>query len=185
MIFTAPAPIDLAGPVVFLAGPIVWGEREWHDRAAATIAALAPGVHVASPRRDRTISAQLWNPREDERGAEFPEAAYNEQQDWETQSLRRAAHHGVVMFWLAREVEHRCERPHAQTTRFELGEWKERHARDGVNLVVGIEPGFTGARYVLRRFAQDCPRVPVCATLEDTCRAAVDLVTRAGTTGCT
>jgi hypothetical protein len=101
-------------------------------------------------------------------------ATYNEQLDWETEHLRRAGSTGAVMFWLARERAHDCARPHAQTTRFELAEWKERASR-GARVVVGIEPGFTGARYVRRRFAQDCPAVPVCATLEATCRAAIAL----------
>jgi hypothetical protein len=176
MLIEAPQRHDVDGPIVFLAGPVVWGPHEWHDRAFAYLRQLDPGIHVASPRRDRATSATLWSPREDAADASgFPEGAYNEQLDWETHYLRLAASRGAVMFWLAREQTHNCERPHAQTTRFELAEWKERAARDGANVVVGIESGFRGARYIRRRFEQDCPAVPLCTTLEDTCRAAVAL----------
>lgn len=172
--------VDVAGPLVFLAGPISWGAAGWHERAIAELARLAPAAHVANPRRDVDTSATLWNRREDMSGSDqaFPDAAYDEQMDWETRYLNRAAEHGVVLFWLAREIEHRCERPHAQTTRFELAEWKERTARDGSHMVVGIEEGFTGARYIRRRFAQDCPRVPLCTTLDETCRVAAELCSR-------
>jgi hypothetical protein len=54
-----------------------------------------------------------------------------------------------------------------------LAEGKERHQHDGAPLVVGIEEGFTGARYNRRRFAQDCPEVPIESSLEETCRAAL------------
>lgn len=176
MLLGAPARIDVVGPVIFLAGPIAWGPTSWHDRAIALITELAPELTIANPRRDPAASAKLWNRKEDEvvwGGADFPDQAYDEQMDWEAHYLRRAATHGVVLFWLAREVTHNCERPHAQTTRFELAESKERAAREGARLAVGIEEGFTGARYIRRKLAQDCPQVPLCTTLEDTCRAAI------------
>jgi hypothetical protein len=176
LLIEAPNRPHVDGPLVFLAGPVMWGADAWHERAVAYITQLDARIHVATPRRDPATSDALWNRREDApRPADFPEREYNQQLDWETDYLRLAGSHGAVMFWLARERVHRCERPHAQTTRFELAEWKERAARDRANVVVGIEPGFTGARYIRRRFEQDCPAVPLCTTLEDTCRAAVAL----------
>lgn len=178
-LITAPSGIAAEGPLVFLAGPILWGADEWHDRALACITELDPRIHVASPRRDRATSARLWNIHEDATKASaqpaFPEREYDEQLEWETRNLRRAGEHGAVLFWLARERTHACERPHAQTTRFELGEWTARHMRDGAHLVVGIERGFSGERYIRGRFARDCPRVPICSSLDGTCRAAVAL----------
>lgn len=158
----APRYLESCAPVIFLAGPINWGSGSWHDRAIAELARLAGSFDVATPRRPLATTA------------EFPDADYAAQVDWETHHLRLAGRSGVVLFWLERELSHRCERPHAQTTRFELGEWKERHQRDGCRLVLGIEDGFTGARYLRRRFAQDCPAVPIHARLEDACRAAVE-----------
>ena len=158
----APEQPVVHGPVVFLAGP-TFGLKIWQDDAIALLGRLAPWLHVASPRR----------PLDTER--EFTPPMYQEQVDWETRWLRRAGSHGVVMFWLAAETVHRCHRPHAQTTRFELGEWKEIHRRDGSPLVVGIEEGFTGGRYIRLRLAQECPRVLTPGTLEQTCAATVAL----------
>jgi hypothetical protein len=149
----------LEGPVIFLAGPIQ-GVHTWQQQAIEHIQRTAPDVHIASPRR------LMY----DEPGFDF-----DGQVDWETFHLRKAGRHGVILFWLAKETEHRCDRSYAQTTRFELAEWKVRHERDGCKVVVGMEEGFTGGRYILRRLAQDCPGIPVCATLQETCEQAVRL----------
>jgi hypothetical protein len=153
-----PGYLSLEGPVIFLAGPIQ-GAPDWQSRAAALLHRADPEVHIASPRRRYAPG----------------EFRYEEQVDWETHYLRRAGQRGVVLFWLAREAEHHCDRAYAQTTRFELAEWKGRHEREGANLVVGVEVGFSGARYVRHRFAQDCPDVPILSTLEETCTAALEL----------
>ncbi|MBM3461684.1 MAG: hypothetical protein FJX76_06240 [Armatimonadetes bacterium] len=163
MIVTAPHDAALNGSVIFLAGPIQ-GVHSWQDEAAALLQALNSEVHVATPRRP-------WDNK-----ADFDDADYRQQVDWETRWLRRAGQHGVVLFWLARDRFHRCERAHAQTTRFELAEWKERHRVEGCHLVVGIEEGSSGARYIRHRFAAECPRVPIRDALADTCRAALELV---------
>lgn len=160
IVITPPHAPAVAGPLVFLAGPIQ-GAADWQAEAIGRLHALAPGLHVANPRRTY-----------------FPgEFVYDEQVDWETLHLRRAGADGVVLFWLANEAEHDCGRAYAQTTRFELAEWKVRHERDGAKLVVGIDARFTGARYIRRRLMKDCPDVPVLATLDETCRAAVALAT--------
>lgn len=165
-VIIAPERAELDGPVIFLAGP-TQGAVSWHADAIRILQGMGGGFHVASPKRP-------INPDKD-----FTGDMYNEQVDWETHFLRLAGRRGVVMFWLAKEREHRCDRAYAQTTRFEIAEWKEYHRREGARLVVGIEEGFTGARYIRRRFAQDCPEVPLCDTLEATCRAAVNLLTSA------
>lgn len=162
-----PADADPRRPVIFLAGPIQFQQStSWHDRAWQLLSQHDGDFQVASPRRfDRPVD-------------DFPEEVYNHQVDWETRHLRLAGTNGAVLFWLAREVVHRCERPHAQTTRFELGEWKEVQRRTGIAMVVGIESGFTGARYIRRRFAQDCPAVPVVDTLEEACAAVARILLR-------
>src|SRR5437867_367571 len=147
-ILVPPDIVPIEGPLVFLAGPIQ-GSPDWQSEAIALLQQLAPELHVASPRLEYLDDTFV----------------YERQVDWETHHLRLAAQIGAILFWLAREVEHRSDRAYAQTTRFELAEWKLRHERDGVKLVVGIENGFSGARYIRHRFAQDCPAVPVCATL--------------------
>ena len=155
---------NIDAPLIFLAGPIQ-GAYRWQDQAIELIQSLAPEVYLASPRRN-------------EEEGEFGIEKYNEQVDWETFHLRKAGKDGVVLFWLAKESEHNCKRAYAQTTRFELAEWKMCHERDEAKLVVGIEEGFTGAKYIRRRFPQDCPEVPLCSNLEETCREAVRLARR-------
>jgi hypothetical protein len=150
---------DPAGPLAFLAGPIQ-GAPLWQAEAIAYLHELMPELPVANPRR----------------GYQAGDLEHAAQVDWETHHLRRAAADGVILFWLAKEESHRCDRAYAQTTRFELAEWKVRHERDGAKLVVGLDDGFTGARYIRRRFAQDCPGVPVCVSLRETCEAAVQLL---------
>lgn len=150
---------ELVGPVVFLAGPIQ-GAPLWQLEAARLLHELMPEVHVANPRREYL-------------SGEFD---YGVQVDWETHHLQRAASGGVILFWLAKETAHTCDRAYAQTTRFELAEWKVRHERDGAKLVIGIEDGFTGAKYIRHRFAQDCPGVPVCESLRSTCEAVVRML---------
>lgn len=146
-------------PVVFLAGPIQ-GTGDWQAEAKRLIHAKRPEVIVASPRR-------VYLPGEFE---------YDKQVDWETHHLRRASHNGAILFWLAREEEHLPSRAYAQTSRFELAEWKVRHERDGVKIVIGIEKGFSGERYIRRRFSQDCPEVPILATLLETCERVLEAI---------
>jgi len=150
-------------PLIFLAGPIQ-GADDWQKEATKIIHSTASELYIASPRRHIQTKG------------EFTQDMYNEQVDWETYHLRKAGENGVVLFWLAKEFEHRCGRAYAQTTRFELGEWKMRHETDGSKIVVGIERGFTGSKYVIRRFSQDCPEVPICHSLEDTCRKAINIL---------
>ena len=151
------------GPLVFVAGPIQ-GASRWQDRAASYLLTKDAGLHVASPRRlfDRTT--------------DYSTVMYHEQVDWETYHLRKAGELGAILFWLIKESEHRCDRAYAETTRFELGEWKMRHEQDGIKLVIGIEKGFTGERYLRRRLMQDCPEILICSTLEETCDQALLLI---------
>jgi hypothetical protein len=151
---------SIDAPIIFLAGPIQ-GAANWQSEATTLIEKIAPQMIVASPRRLKST-----------RG-DFTQEMYNEQVDWETYHLRQAGKSGAILFWLAKEFEHRCDRAYAQTTRFELAEWKMRHERNNAKVVVGIEPGFTGNRYIERRFSQDCPNIPLFQNLDDVCRAAV------------
>lgn len=154
-----PAIINLKGPAIFLAGPIQ-GALDWQKSAAQIITKLSPKTNIANPRREYLDG----------------EFVYAKQVDWETYFLNLAAKSGVILFWLAKEHTHNPERAYAQTTRFELAEWKVRHERDGVKLALGIEPGFSNERYIRRRFGQDCPGVTVSSTLEATCQDAVRLL---------
>ena len=154
-----PEVIPVEAPVIFLAGPIQ-GAPDWQAEAIRWFTQHSPGFAIASPRRDYLPG----------------EFDYAGQVDWESHYLRRAAAHGVILFWLAREVLNLPGRSYAQATRFELAEWKVRHERDGVRLVVGIEDGFSGGRYIRYRLGQDCPKVPLLTSLPAVCETAVRLI---------
>jgi len=155
----APNFTEVDGPLIFLAGPIQ-GAKDWQSEAIKITHNINPQINIASPRRENLSKDFI----------------YEKQVDWETHFLRRTAQDGVILFWLSKEFEHNPDRAYAQTSRFEIAEWKVRHERDGVKLVIGIEEGFTGAKYIRRRFGQDCPEVLILNTLEETCKKAVDLI---------
>lgn len=144
---------DIAGPLIFLAGPIQ-GALDWHAEAIARLRA-GGATAVASP---KAIEKHDY---------------YNEQVAWEHHHLERAGRHGVILFWLAREAQHVCDRAYAQTTRFELGEAVTLHRWQGIKVVVGIEDGFSNARYLRLTIAKKAPGIPLCTTLPQTCEVAM------------
>ncbi len=149
----------LEGSLIFLAGPIQ-GTWDWQSAAIKYFQKNSPEINIASPRRND----ESWK------------FNYNEQVDWETFHLNQAAEEGVILFWMAKETEHDCGRAYAQTTRFEFAEWKTKYQVDEIKIAVGIEEGFTGAKYIRRRMSQDCPEITICNSLEETCGRAVELL---------
>lgn len=132
--------------LVFLAGPIK-GSENWQDRVIADLADM--DVCVANPRREND-----------------PDFDYDRQVAWETYYLRRA---DVIMFWLPPAAVQVDGRSYGQTTRFELGEWLGRtdfNRRSGKSVVLGIDDGFFGKKYIVTRCA-DTP-CPVFDTYEQT-----------------
>ncbi len=161
-LIVAPNYDTIDGKLIFLAGPIQ-GAPKWQDDAIKLIRFIAPEMNIASPRRE--INAEK----------DFTKKMYDEQVDWETYYLRRAGEEGVILFWLPKPAVSIPGRAYAQTSRFELGEWKEKHIRKGAHIVVGIESGFSNESYIRRRFMQDCPDVPVSSSLEGTVKKAVSI----------
>ncbi len=149
-------------PLIFLAGPVV-GAPNWQGDAATRILSLDSEIYVASPRR-LGVDFETADPR------------FEEQILWETYHLNIAGKYGVVLFWLVKEQVHLCDRPYAQTSRFELGEWKTKHELNKAKLVVGIHPGFPGGKYIRYRLSGECPGIPLPTTLERTCEEAVRLI---------
>ncbi len=157
-VFVPPEHVSSEQRMIFLAGPIQ-GAPDWQSDAVNILIALKPDICIASPRRES-----------------FEEVNYDEQVNWETENLRKAGENGVIMFWLAKENEQISGRSYAQTSRAELFEWKMRHERDGAKIVIGIEEGFTGSRYIKKRFDRDCPDVPILESLEETCKRALEMI---------
>lgn len=115
---------------VFLAGPIQ-DAPDWQAEAIAGLIDLP--IVVSNPRTEAP-----WH------------GNFAAQVDWETWHLSAA---DVVLFWLARPAGLTAnDRSYAQTSRFELGEWLAHACYGGhVNVVVGIEPGFHGERFIRHR----------------------------------
>ncbi|HKZ49525.1 MAG TPA: nucleoside 2-deoxyribosyltransferase domain-containing protein [Candidatus Nanoarchaeia archaeon] len=145
-------------PIIFLGGPIQ-GTRDWQSNAITYIHGKAKHLNIASPRR-----------------LTFDESVdYDTQVDWELYHLSKAGDKGVVLFWMAKEDFHECTRAFAQTSRWEVSEFKMRHQFKGTKIAVGIEEGFSGGRYMRKRFKQECPDIKIYNTLEDTCDEAIRL----------
>ncbi len=157
-----PEIVETPDRIIFLAGPIQ-GAPDWQAVAVRTIHDIDSSVVVASPRKDYAPGMFV----------------YERQVDWETHFLRRAGRTGVIAFWLAGQTTETPGRAYAQTTRFELGEWKMRHERDGVKVTIGIEENFGNARYIRRRLGQDAPEIMITDSLEAMCENAVYLLPKA------
>lgn len=155
----SPTYITVEGPIIFLAGPILGGP-DWQKEAINYIRSKNPELNIASPRRQA-----------DEK--KFSKNEYNKQVDWEHFYLQLAIENGVIMFWLAKEIKHRCDRSYAQTTRIELGEGAVLSRLTGAKVVVGIEDGFTGAKYIRKTLRRKYPYIPICDNLPQTCDLAV------------
>ena len=149
-------------PLIFLAGPIQ-GARNWQADAIKILEGLVPFTKIANPRREYVDGT----------------FRYEAQVDWETHHLWLAGQNGVILFWLEREETHDPKRAYAQTTRVEFGEWMVKHQKDGARLVVGIDEGFSGAKYFRHRLGNECPKVKICSSLEEACRAAAAELQRA------
>lgn len=155
-------------PLVFLAGPIL-GADDWQAQAIKLIHDKNPNIVVANPRRDKWDSS---DPHE-----------FDVQVAWESNHLRLASAYGAIMFWLAKETSHICDRAFAQTSRFEFAEWlthykyrKLLHPENPIKLVLGIDDDFPGRKYILSRLFDDCPEFVVATTLEETCQLTIDVL---------
>ncbi len=153
--------------IIFLAGPIQ-GARNWQKEAIKIIEKIAKEKNIL----DRiTIANPRWEYLSNK-------VDYETQVDWETEYLNKSSKTGIILFWLEKEQDHYCDRAYAQTTRFELAEWKVKHQLIESKVVLGINEKFTNRRYITRRFNQDCPDVNICMSLEDTCKEAIDVVVK-------
>jgi hypothetical protein len=147
------------GDVIFLGGPIQ-GAPNWQAKATQKIHSINGNLIIASPRKD-------YKP------GEF---VYENQVDWETHFLARAAMQGAIMFWLANQETPTPGRSYAQTTRYELSEWSMKHLILGAKVVIGIEPGFSNERYIRRRSQQDYPNIPILSSFDETCEKVVEIL---------
>jgi hypothetical protein len=139
----------LSSIILFLAGPIQ-GTSDWQSYVCDSLRELIPKLYVT-----------IANPRKEYKPGEF---VYERQVDWETYFLRHA---DTILFWLAKEEQHDPNRAYAQTSRFELAEWlvKAKLDKSDKKIIVGIEDGFSGKRYISRRIQQEF-QVPIYNDLD-------------------
>jgi len=156
-VYSPPEIVDVQGPIIFLAGPIQ-GSEDWQKEAIEIIQDLNPEVNIANPRRHYLPGDFI----------------YSKQVDWETHFLNLASKQGVIVFWLAKESDHDPERAYAQTSRVEIGEWMAKcsTSNGNIKLIIGIEEGFSGAKYLRRRVPQECPNAKIFDNLKDVCMEA-------------
>jgi len=160
-IIIPPRYVEIEGAIIFLAGPIQGGP-DWQKEAIRYIHNKNSEIHIASPRR----------PGADKK--DFTDEIWNEQIYWEHFYFELAEQNGVIMFWLAGETNHRCDRAYAQTTRFEIGEAAVKCHFDKAKVVVGIEDNFTGGRYISMTLDKKYSKVRLCHnSLKRTCELAV------------
>lgn len=136
---------------IFLAGPIQ-GTWEWQSKAEEIINQLDNSIDIASPRR------KFFN----------KDFNYDEQVDWESKYLKQSSEEGCIIFWLANETNHMCDRAYAQTTRFEIAEW---YIKSPNALSVGMDTNFPGGRYIRKRL-----EIPIYDSLEEVCKNAIKIV---------
>jgi hypothetical protein len=147
--------LRLEYPIVFLAGPIQ-GAPDWQQEAADTIESWdAWGMSVANPRSPEPFHGD-----------------YTQQVEWELHYLYLASLYGKVVVWLKCQdpsLNHDPDRAYAQTSRFELGEWVGRSMEKGKRMfILGIEPGFSGERYIRKRLTMWYPDIVIPSTLQGT-----------------
>jgi hypothetical protein len=159
MLFLAPNSdaSELVSPLIFLAGPIL-GAPNWQAAAVRKIQRINRDIDIASPRTPPPFHGD---------GVK--------QVQWETKHLRLAAKRGCILFWLAPEKHHLCNRAYAQTTRFELAEWLVCSRVFEAKIAVGAHPSFPGYNYIKQRLANEYPNIPLHSTLEATCATACEL----------
>ena len=137
-------PLDIlnkTNPVIFLAGPIQ-NAPDWHGKVILGLFdKLRFPVTIASPKIVGN-KPNNWT--------------YEKQVNWESKYLNKAAESGIIIFWLANQANENSERSYAQTTRFELSEWFTKYKiNQNINLIIGIEPGFRGERYIRYRISTE------------------------------
>ncbi|MFO0764935.1 MAG: nucleoside 2-deoxyribosyltransferase domain-containing protein [Patescibacteria group bacterium] len=146
--------------LIFLAGPIQGGP-DWQAMAIRALRIFDQEVLIANPR-----GPEPWH------------GDYKAQVSWERDHLNHACKHGVVLFWMASEVHHNPRRAYAQTTRVEWGRVFERLLHHEARLVIGMETGFSGRKYIVDMIETETPSIKIHRDLQEACFAALKILGR-------
>lgn len=145
-ILISPEYIDISPTdiVIFLAGPIQ-GSYEWHEEFIKKI----------SERLKTDKNVIICSPKRIKKDDNFN---YDEQVNWESYYLHKSSKQGIIVFWLAKEIEKIEGRSYAQTTRFELAEWWTKGQYiNNFKIVVGADKEFNGLKYINKKFKDNYP----------------------------
>lgn len=154
--------ITKATKVVFLAGPIQ-GADNWQ----------ATAIKMLKTKLGETNSVVVANPRSTVPPSHWDDSII----DWETKYLNLASRTGVILFWMAPETKHYCDRSYAQTTRFEFAEWLTKaQYNKSIQLAVGIDPGYTGQHYIKHRMGDMEKMFHIFSSLESTIEEVYKLI---------
>ena len=159
---------EIAGPLVFLAGPIREAPN-WQDYAATFLLSKEPDLTVASPRRGKRNPIFRYL-------LEGDENHFSRQREWERHYLDLASKRGAILFWLPGETLHECSKAYGAMTRLELGQvMTASRIVDFVNFCVGSDGEFSELNTIKYDLSLDAPDKFVFNTLEETCREALRL----------
>lgn len=136
--------------VIFLMGPIQ-GAPDWQTKFYNTFEKkikekdffkkLNKSIIVACPRRENLNDSKF---------------VYQEQVDWESFYLQKAANNGVIFCWLPKMESDIKGRSYAQTSRFEIGEWWSKGKLiKNFKMIIGADKNFDGLKYIEYKFKQE------------------------------
>jgi calcineurin-like phosphoesterase family protein len=151
--------------IIFLAGPIQ-GAPEWQEEFIEKIQKELKDIKtnkniiICSPRRLKKDNF-----------------VYEQQVDWETYYLDKASKQGIIVFWLAKEIEKIEGRSYAQTTRFEIGEWwsKGQEIKD-FTIIIGAQKSFDGLKYITKKFTEIYPKFQMISKVDDMINEIVEKI---------
>ena len=192
----------IEGPLIYLGGPKP-ENNDWQSLAIQYIQAWFPSVNIANPRGfklEDNLSTDInngpiiqgytqlspfgsstiiemiaplnfWLDSNRNQDTSEKDQCVDIKTDWKTFYSRRAAREGCILFWIPKEQE-----LNDNLFYYELGEWRVLHKWKGSKVVVGMEAGFVDEKYLKTRLSQDCPSIPLCSSLEQTCKEAIKAV---------
>jgi hypothetical protein len=144
-------------PLLYLGGSIV---NNWQDPAIDLLVSKHINAHIADPHR----YAENSDPSK---------AEYDISWDWKIYHIRTAAATGAVLFWLDKECID-VDLRHDVAEMITHMKYRNIHQPDRpLKLLIGVEPGYCGEKYMRYRMADDLPDFVVFNKLDDLCNEAI------------
>ncbi|GEM_PF-447768 len=179
----------------FLSGPIR-GAGDWQKNAVKMLADEDRDCYIVCPCRyskrhelyNFSLSSKYKKPFG---GSGVAAKKFSSQTLWERYYLELASYYGSIIFWLPLECKDNPRRkndgPYARETLGEIGRWSVRSAyklglgannknKEKVNMIIGIQRGFSGRKTIKRNLDADHGKnYPIYASLKETINKAISL----------